>query len=86
VDLLWRGIRPRLIILDLVLPKVDGWTILKHLHEDKDLRQIPVIVTTALRPEHNPPIKGADVVLEKPLDSNRRLAEIKRLLESVPSR
>jgi CheY-like chemotaxis protein len=78
VDLLSRGIHPRLIVLDLVLPKVDGWAVLKHLQEDKDLREIPVIVITAAKPD-GPQIKGADVILEKPLDATRLIAEIARL-------
>ena len=78
VDLLSRGIHPRLIVLDLVLPKVDGWAVLKHLQEDKDLREIPVVVITAVKPDA-PQIKGADVILEKPLDSTRLVTEIARL-------
>jgi CheY-like chemotaxis protein len=79
VDLLSKGIHPRLIVLDLVLPKVDGWTVLKHLQEDKELREIPVIVATAASTDY-PQVKGADVILEKPLDSERLLTEIARLL------
>jgi two-component system alkaline phosphatase synthesis response regulator PhoP len=79
VDLLGKGIHPRLIVLDLVLPKVDAFAVLKHLQEDKDLREIPVIVTTALKNDERI-IKGADVILEKPLDPTRLVAEIVRLL------
>jgi len=78
VDLLSRGIHPRLIVLDLILPKVDGWAVLKHLQADKELREIPVIVITAVKPDQ-PQIKGADVILEKPLDSARLVTEIARL-------
>ena len=68
-----------MIVLDLVLPKVDGWAVLKHLQEDKSLREIPVIVMTAQRPDR-PQIKGADVILPKPLDPVRVVTETARLL------
>jgi len=79
VDLLSKGIHPRLIVLDLVLPKVNGWMVLKHLQTDKALREIPVIVVTAWKYE-GPPIKGADVILEKPLDAERLVTEMARIL------
>ena len=73
------GVRPRLVVLDLVLPKVDGWTIIKHLQGDMDLRQIPVIVTTALS-QANQRVQGADLILEKPIDPSRLVLEIGRLI------
>ncbi|CAN5780165.1 N/A [soil metagenome] len=85
VDLLSHGIHPRLIVLDLILPKVDGRAVLHHLQQDRQLRAIPVIVTTALKP-NLPPIKGADLLLEKPVDTAILLGEIGRLLgSSIPS-
>ena len=85
VDLIDHGIHPRLIVLDLVLPKVDGLTVIKHLQSDRDLRRIPVIVTTAVT-HGDQRVKGADVVLEKPVDPSRLILEIERLLGGVVSR
>jgi len=79
IDLIDHGVRPRLVVLDLVLPKVDGWTIIKHLQRDMELRQIPVIVTTALS-QANQRVHGADVILEKPIDPSRLILEIERLI------
>ncbi len=39
--------RPRLILLDLRLPKVDGLEVLKEIKQDGDLRGIPVVVLTS---------------------------------------
>lgn len=39
---------PDLILLDLVLPKVDGLTIAKRLSQDQNLKNIPVIILTVM--------------------------------------
>jgi len=40
--------KPDLILLDLILPKASGFDVLKKLKEDKDTKNIPVIVLTNL--------------------------------------
>jgi len=82
VDLLNHGIHPRLIVLDLLLPKVDGWAVLKHLQEDPFLRRIPVIVTTAVEDARSR-TQGADVILAKPIEHAELIIEIRRLLDGA---
>lgn len=43
-----REIKPDLILLDLILPKMDGFEVLEELKKDDDLKDIPVIVLTNL--------------------------------------
>ncbi len=38
---------PDLILLDLMMPDMDGWLVYQHLKEDETTREIPVIVVTA---------------------------------------
>ena len=39
--------RPNLVLLDVMMPRKDGWQVLAELKEDEDLRAIPVVMLTA---------------------------------------
>lgn len=45
------NIKPDMILLDLLLPDVDGFMILKRIREDESLKKIPVIVFSNLSEE-----------------------------------
>jgi CheY-like chemotaxis protein len=49
-----RNLHPRLILLDLQLPKLDGWQVLTALKQDSATASIPVVIVTATE-EHEPP-------------------------------
>jgi len=40
--------KPDLVLLDLILPKMDGFTVLKKMREDAEIKDIPVMVLTNL--------------------------------------
>lgn len=42
-----RRLKPHLVLLDLMLPDLDGWTIYQQMKIDEELQHIPVIVVTA---------------------------------------
>lgn len=78
-----REIRPDLVVLDLILPKVPGLEVLRRLREDPDTKDIPVIVLTALSEKNQERVlaEGAAAYLEK---SEKLLAdEGARLLATV---
>ncbi len=56
-----KGISPDLVLLDLVMPKVDGYEVLENLKSNSATRQIPVILFTAAPPEIAAE-KGADAI------------------------
>jgi DNA-binding response OmpR family regulator len=75
--------RPDLIILDLMLPKMDGWEVCRILKSDKDTANIPVIMLTA-RTDTESVLKGfecgADDYVTKPFSPRELIARVKRTL------
>jgi CheY-like chemotaxis protein len=44
-------LRPKLVLLDVKLPKVDGLEVLRRLKSDEDMRRVPVVMLTSSRQE-----------------------------------
>ncbi len=42
-----RRIKPDLVLLDLMMPGMDGWEVYQQMKADEDLKHIPVIIVTA---------------------------------------
>jgi DNA-binding response OmpR family regulator len=70
-----KRIRPIIITLDVVMPGMDGWGVLKRLKSDPDLSTIPVIMVTIVDNEVTGINLGASSYLVKPVDRDR-LAEL----------
>jgi CheY-like chemotaxis protein len=47
--------RPDLMLLDIVLPDIDGWQLLEAKNADDALRDIPVLIISAQDPQESPP-------------------------------
>jgi CheY-like chemotaxis protein len=79
-----RAPRPDLILLDLNLPRVDGFEVLRAIKSDAQLRRIPVIMlTTSEREEDvtNSYVLGANTFISKPVEFDRFLNIIRVLHE-----
>ena len=75
--------RPDLILMDLHLPGIDGFTLIRTLNADAATREIPVVVTTAYsQPESEAKAleAGCAAYLTKPLDSKLLLTTVATLL------
>jgi CheY-like chemotaxis protein len=64
-----------LVILDLMMPVMDGMTFLRHLEADARLSKVPVIVASATTPEQ--PIK-VETIVRKPIDFDTLLRAVER--------
>lgn len=74
--------RPDLIIMDVLMPVMDGYAFYKKVKKDPVLMHIPVIVLTARGAMESAfEAIGADCFFEKPVDPAELLAKVKNLLE-----
>ena len=71
---------PDVILLDIVMPVMDGYEVCKKLKADKKLSDIPVVFVTALKDDKESRIlaleAGADAFLAKPIDESELKAQI----------
>ena len=75
--------RPDVVLLDMNLPVMDGWTVAKHLKADSATAQIPVIALTAhaLSGDREKALEaGCDDYHPKPVDFSRLLSQIETAL------
>ena len=64
-------LRPTLIFLDVMMPKMDGWAVLTQLKGDPQLRDIPVVMLTLVNESEMGYVLGAAEYLGKPVDRDR---------------
>ena len=72
-----RGRRPRVILLDLMMPVMNGWEFREAQRRQPDLASIPVVVVTAAGPRTEIPFIPADGWLSKPVDFDALLDTIR---------
>jgi signal transduction histidine kinase/DNA-binding response OmpR family regulator/HAMP domain-containing protein len=75
-----RRIRPDLITLDIVMPRMDGWSVLTALKSDPDLAGIPVIVVTITTDRGVALSLGAADFMTKPIERGRLVSLLDTLL------
>jgi adenylate cyclase len=66
-----RELMPAAVLLDIQMPKVDGWTVLEACKDDPEIADIPVIVLTISDNRKRAYALGASDFLVKPVDRNR---------------
>ena len=75
--------KPDLILLDIMMPILDGYTILNKIKEDETLKNIPVVMVTALEQDGNKvfaSICGASAYITKPINSKNLIETVARFL------
>jgi len=82
-----KQIHPTAITLDIMMPGIDGWTVLAELKANPDLADIPVIVATILDEKDMGYSLGASDYMTKPIDRERLLAIVRKYCcDSPPGR
>ena len=78
-----RKLRPDLILLDIMMPKLDGIAVVRQLKQDAELRSIPVVLVTA-KADTKDVVEGLDAggddYLTKPYDHSGLLARVRSML------
>ena len=75
--------RPQVVILDVMMPKKNGWEVCKALREDPEIKDTGVIMLTGIGPNLNEmtsPLYGADEYVDKPFNFQELIFKIRRML------
>jgi PAS domain S-box-containing protein len=80
-----RRLQPDVIILDVLMPVMDGWAVLKALKQDPTLSDIPVIILTIMDDNRMGFTLGASEYLTKPIDRDLLIAVLRKYIPH-PSR
>jgi CheY-like chemotaxis protein len=75
-------VRPDVITLDVMMPRLDGWVTAMRLREDEGTRHIKVVMITARAQEHD--VRrgheiGVDAYVTKPFDPNQLIQTVRKL-------
>jgi len=74
-------LKPDAIVLDLAMPRVDGWTVLRQLRESSWTAHIPIVVVSAVHDSRDDALRhGADAYLTKPCAPDIVWAQVAALL------
>lgn len=80
--------RPDIVLLDVMMPMLDGWTVLRKIRSNQAFSKVRVIVVTGLGPEaarHEAGLLGVTNILHKPLVPSQLVTAVREALaESVP--
>jgi CheY-like chemotaxis protein len=66
-----------LVLLDLWMPVMDGWEVLRRKKGDPDLANVPVVVISAIPPVD---LDGVESVLTKPIDLNQLMETVRHFV------
>ena len=77
-----RRLRPSCIVLDIVLPQLDGWDVLAHAKQDPSIQDIPIVVVSMLDERGKGFALGAAEYIVKPISSDMLRETIHRLVQT----
>ncbi len=80
-----RELHPQVITLDVLMPGMDGWSVLSALKADPELADIPVIMVTILDQKNMGFALGAAEYLTKPIDRERLISVLNKYRPALSS-
>jgi phosphate regulon transcriptional regulator PhoB len=78
-----REVRPTLILLDIMIPQLNGWEVCRRLKQDPDTRAVPVIMLTGRVDEGDKVLGfelGADDYVTKPVSPRELIARVRAVI------
>jgi two-component system response regulator MprA len=78
LDSLEYGLKPDVILLDLMMPVLNGFDVLKALKARQDWRSIPVVIVSANRGYEPGDLEGAVDIVRKPVNVERLIAIVEQ--------
>lgn len=75
--------RPNLVILDVMMPELNGWQICKYVKSREGYESVGIIMLTAIGPANNEmtsPLFGADDYIDKPFDFDELEFKVRKVL------
>ncbi len=81
-----RELVPDVILLDVLMPRIDGWSVLSALKEDSTVADVPVVMVSMLDDRSLGFALGATDYIVKPVDPPRLLSVLRRLCPASPGR
>jgi two-component system cell cycle response regulator len=81
--------RPDIVLLDVMMPGMDGYEVCRRIRQEEKTAQLPVIMVTALDKESDREMAlaaGANDFLSKPVEDNLLLPAIRRILGNAPAK
>jgi CheY-like chemotaxis protein len=77
---------PDVVTVDLLMPGMTGWDVVRTMRADPELRDIPAVVVSVVARERGATVPGAADLLNKPVDRDELLAALRRHLRGAAPR
>lgn len=84
-----RNLNPDVLLLDLMLPDIDGWQLYRQMKSDKALSKVPVVIVSARNPDRDRAmgdhVVGDDRFIQKPFEVSDLVAAVDEVLAKAYS-
>ncbi|HXV99617.1 MAG TPA: response regulator [Anaerolineae bacterium] len=83
-----KSLKPDVLLLDLMLPDIDGWDLYRQMKSDKELSKVPIIIVSARSEEQDAAsgfrVVASDRYIQKPFEVKDLVDTVTHMLEKWP--